>query len=173
VAVGQAFLACPDALAIYHADRKWWLHAMSDGRRAIDAAREMHPHATLHAADVGDPPLPGVRHWRVRSGHAGLCAEADALASGGNSGHQALDLCRKLGFRRVLLAGFDMRESAGRKHFFGDYADKTLNTASPFATWVRRFRAVQTSPDFRVINCTPSSALDAFPRGDLRMELGC
>jgi hypothetical protein len=79
-----------------------------------------------------------------------------------------VNLAKLLGYSLVLLVGFDMRpDAAGRRHFFGEYPQPRLAKASPYAQWIPRFRTITTGPAFRVVNCTPGSALDAFPAGRL------
>ncbi len=87
-----------------------------------------------------------------------------------NSGALALDVVRDLGATRVLLVGFDFHGT----HFFGPYTNGLRNTPdrqrqvhqSQFQQWAAKNRKVE------VINCTPGSMLEAFPRGRLEDYLG-
>lgn len=87
------------------------------------------------------------------------------LHTGSNSGLLAVDVAKSLGATRVFLLGFDMRGS----HYFGQYVNGCANTPDArravhhvqFGNWAA------TNKDIEVINCTPGSALTAFPRGEL------
>jgi len=64
-----------------------------------------------------------------------------------------------------------MRNIGGLSHWFGDHP----NNQRPF--WKNRIEHFKNMlPDLKernitVINCTPGSALDAFPMGELQNEL--
>lgn len=89
------------------------------------------------------------------------------LHAGRNSGYQAINLAVLLGYTTLLLVGYDMKPAAGgAQHFFGEYAQQTLRRDSPYSEWVPLFRTIRCD-GFEVVNCTPGSAIDAFPRGEL------
>lgn len=83
-----------------------------------------------------------------------------------NSGVLGLECAKQLGATRIFLLGFDMRGT----HFFGSYTNGCGNTSSntrelhkkQFWQWGR------SNKNISVINCTPSSALECFPAGDIR-----
>lgn len=82
-----------------------------------------------------------------------------------NSGVLALECAKRLGATRILLLGFDM----GLGHYFGQYTNGLSNTTAQrrvvhhaqFASWAKANR------DIEVLNCTPGSALQAFPMARL------
>lgn len=169
LAVTSAFEAVPHAQHVYACERKWWTeyHARVCAK---------HPGASLWAYDDGRAHLAGVRtvdladfprDARRYTPAADFCDIPGKIHSGGNSGYQAMNLAKMLGYSLLLLVGFDMRPDAGgRQHYFGEYAG-SLAKRSPYADWIPRFRTVTTSPSFRIVNCTPGSAIDAFPFGAL------
>jgi hypothetical protein len=90
----------------------------------------------------------------------------EGVSSGHCSGVLALEVAKQLGATRILLLGCDMHGT----HYFGPYAHQKLkNTTDPrrkihmqqFAQWGKR------NPGIEVINCTPGSAIAAFPMGSL------
>lgn len=99
------------------------------------------------------------------------------ITYGGNSGFQAVNLAlHKIGWRgRILLVGFDMRATGGKRHFFGNHPEPmhSNKSASGLALYYRNFvekfaRAAAALPkSVEIINCTPGSAIDCFPRMDL------
>lgn len=166
LAVTSAFLAVPFANHVYACDRRWWVEYHA-------AVRSRHPDAELWGHDDGAGRLDGVEllriaGWPPKSGsriidNPGICLEPWVLHSGRNSGYQAINLAYHLGYRLVALVGFDMRcDDTGRQHFFGEYASDRLHKRSPYGEWIPLFRTIRSSDSFRVVNCTPGSALDAF-----------
>lgn len=92
----------------------------------------------------------------------------------GNSGFQATNIAILFGATRIILCGFDMREVAGKKHFFGSHP-KHLNPNQNFGAWRRGFaEAAKALPShIEIINATPESALTCFKFMDLREALKC
>lgn len=95
----------------------------------------------------------------------GLSLDPLRIHQGGNSGYQALNLAVLLGCARVLLVGYDMK---------GDHWHPPHEAVNPgeceFARWRVNFET--TIPDLEragveVLNCTPGSALECFPRANL------
>lgn len=88
----------------------------------------------------------------------------DGVRTGGNSGHQAINLAYHLGVSKIILLGFDQKGD----HWFGDHpnkanADFAQSLAPRFKSLVKPLRAA----GVEVVNCSPGSALTAFPRGTL------
>lgn len=139
-AIGNAFELAPFAAFIASSDAAWW-------RRYPDAqARECRKFG-MHEG-------PGFE--RVKDFGLGIV----------NSGVLGLQcVAREFGASKVLLLGFDMHGT----HFFGAYTNGLRNTAphqrqshlQQYARWALR------NPKVEVINCTPGSALTAFPRSSL------
>jgi len=97
----------------------------------------------------------------------------DYLATGGNSGYQAVHLATHFGARRILLFGFDMRQVGKRKHWFGDHV-RPLHSGGNYGVWIRNFTAlakVLAGKGVEVINCTPGSALTCFRSAALEEAL--
>ena len=98
----------------------------------------------------------------------GLSLDPMRIHQGGNGGYQALNLAVLMGATKVILLGYDMHATAESKHFHPDHP-LGLNNPYPglFEKWIQNFRT--TLDDLKkasvtVVNCTPDSALDCFPR---------
>ena len=156
------FEHAPDV--VYACDLLWW-RAYADAvcKRFPDAARWTQERAAAEQFQ-----LKYVRH----ESRDGLGKKA--LRTGGNSGHGALNLAYLLGCRRILLVGFDMRLGPnGEKHWHPDHP-KPLVQGQQFQEWRHKFRVIAKDLEAEkvtVINCTPGSALEYFPKSDLAMEL--
>lgn len=162
IAINAAYKLCPDAFALYCADKKFidW----EDGCPSFKGLKfsiESHDTTTR----------PG---WTVlrNTGFEGLETEPKALRTGFNGGFQALNLAAHLGAKRVVLLGFDMQGDAhGRCHWHPEHPDGKV---SPYAQFIAAFDTiVQPLKDagVTVLNCTPGSALKCFPCLPLREAL--
>ena len=91
------------------------------------------------------------------------------VATGGNSGYQAVNLAYLLGAKRIGLIGFDMR-GGEFQHFHGDHGGGLNNpTPSLFAEWIPRFNDLHrllAAEGVELINYSRESAL-TVPRGEL------
>lgn len=97
-----------------------------------------------------------------------LFDEVGTTGSGGNSGFQALNLALQWGARKVLLVGFDMTDASG-VHWYGrnNWQDANNPNDSNFKRWVAAFEGsvlILKQRGIEVINCSPFSALQCFPK---------
>lgn len=105
--------------------------------------------------------------------HIGLCGDdwsdnPEAIATGRNSGFQALNLAVNQGASRVILLGYDMGFK-DKRHWFGDHPNHgNLNRDSNYKEWIKCFNRAAPRIPVEVINCSRESALTCFPRSDLR-----
>ena len=90
-----------------------------------------------------------------------------------NSGSGAISMAVVTGAKRVLLTGYDCQLTGGKKHWHDDHPFP-LSNAQSVKSWPYQFSLVAkyaAAHSVKVINCTRSTALLCFPRGDLREEL--
>lgn len=94
---------------------------------------------------------------------------------GGNGGFHALNLAVQFGARRVILVGYDMRVDLG-VHWHGKHPNGMNN---PSAVNTARWRQVLDAQapllsemGVEVINASPVSALEAYPKMTLQAALG-
>jgi hypothetical protein len=96
------------------------------------------------------------------------------IRTNGNGGAGAINLAYLFGVRRILLVGYDMKlGSSGEKHWHPDHP-KPLVQSQTFEEWRHKFHTF--SKDLKaagceVLNCSPGSALEAFPRSMIEEEL--
>lgn len=88
-------------------------------------------------------------------------ATGQAFGSGCNSGLIGCLVAQSLGAKRIELHGFDMRGD----HFFGKHPEPLKNpTTARYRSMLQDFRRWN-HDGLEVLNMTPNSALDIFPRG--------
>lgn len=94
----------------------------------------------------------------------------DHIGTDSSSGVLGLWVAKLLGAKRILMLGFDNRGG----HFFGPYVPPLKNTAPHrFATFAHQFTHLRNRfklDGIECINCTPGTALEAFPK--LTLEEG-
>jgi hypothetical protein len=158
LAVNNTWALLPWAHAMYAGDRQWW-----------NAYAEQ---VSFCGERWTRDPLSAQRHrlrlatWRDGTG---LCKTPWHLHSGGNSGHQAINLAYHFGARRIVLLGFDMHRSDGG-HWHGEHHGMLSAPNPHIAAW--REMMLPLAQDLRdagvdVVNATPGTALEAFPKRPL------
>ncbi len=145
---------------LYACDEDWWNH-----HRGVKGFTGIKATQSERAARRF-----GLRLLRLE-GHKGLNLKPGHICGGGNSGHQALNLAYHLGAARVLLLGYDMKGKAA--HWFGDHP-REIYKASDYGVWRNDFELIAREIQARgveVINCSPDSALEWFPKMKLEDAL--
>lgn len=163
VAVNDSVFPAWWADALYACDWRWWRkHAGAPGFAGLKVALS---NARGHVAA-----WPEIRILE-NTGTTGLETDPGGLRTGRGGGYQALNLAVHLGAARILLVGYDMKaDAAGRTHWFGDHEDWPSREGVYRGAMLPHFASL-VAPLARlgvaVVNCTPESALDAFPRKSL------
>lgn len=162
IAIKNAYDLAPWADVVYGAgvDRtQWW---EQNGARVAAAHQGLRftldPKASQWAS---------LLRWGTDTG---LSLDPDRLALGRNSGYQAINLAVLLGAAKIVLLGYDLRRGAQNNFYEGP--DK--GPASKYRDWLPLFDTL-IEPLNRlgvtVVNCTPDSALECFPKMSLAEAL--
>ena len=88
----------------------------------------------------------------------------EIIATGNNSGFQAMNLAYLHGYKRIILLGFDYMNSG--QHWFGKHPSG-LQKSPDMRRWVQHMRKAQPIIEnlgIEVINCTRETAIDCFPQ---------
>lgn len=158
VVINDSWKLYPAADLLYGCDANWWRLKGPPNFAGLKVTQ-----------DVSAARRFGLQHAPLKHVHT-LSPEPGVIGSGGNSGFQALNLVVETGVRRILLVGFDMHLAAG-SHWHGDHAAPLNNPRlKTVALWRDRLDAIAPQLAERgveVLNATPGSALNAYPRIDL------
>ena len=103
----------------------------------------------------------------------GLCRNPGKVNTGGNSGYQAINLAFHWGIRRMILLGYDMQHTGGKRHWHPNYP-AGMDNATPVHAWRERFKPLARDlarAGVEVVNATRQTALTAFPRVELEAAL--
>jgi hypothetical protein len=162
--INDNYLLAPWAEALYACDGHWWeWHAERAELKAfrgrkITQDEEAAKRYGLEYIESIDAP--------------GLSSNPQLICQGQNSGIQAINLAFHLGARRIVLLGYDMQETGGRKHW---HAGHPNGPATRFQMLVRLFDQVADDAQcmgIKIINCSRATALRCFPRVPLSSLLG-
>ncbi len=175
IVINSSYLLAPWADLLYFCDNRWYEECGHKDRTEFIEFKGIK--VTLR-----NPSMPEEIKKLDHRGGTGLCLEPDGLMTGSNSGYQCMNLAYHLGGNRQLLLGYDMKIINGKSHWHGGHkkdpkhtytgkadlivlAHKTLEyTMLPkFLTIVKPLKEA----GIEVINCTPDSALDCFPKANL------
>lgn len=149
IAVNNSYLLAPFADVLYAGDRAWWAQYGKAAKVIMDECWTASP----DAAERFD-----IHRFEARDFE--------------NSGFQAIELAvLEKRADRVILLGYDMQHTDGRRHWHDDHpAD--MENADAVADWAARFADLR--PRFAhvdFINCTRQTALTCFRRTSLEDAL--
>ena len=155
IVVNNAFQLAPWADILYACDEKWWAtypdSLMFKGAKiSVTADRP----GVMRLDQYRDSPL---------------SEEPTALATGGNSGYQAINLAYLLGVKKIILLGYDAGPAKdGKRHYFGEHPEGLVVTQNhTYSAWINNFSklaALLKQRGVTVINCSPNTAITAFDK---------
>lgn len=170
--INDNYLLAPWADLHYFCDHRWWeWHRNRKEWAAFEGLR-----IKMLVNEDEDSEIAGakfVKNMGWDKPKRGIYPEPDGLYTGRNSGYQAINLAVHLGVKRMLLLGYDMQaKSSAQSHWFGDHPIPT--SWNSYKGWAKNFHALV--PDLKarsieVVNCTPGSAIECFPKMDLEAAL--
>lgn len=163
LAVSNAYQLTPWADWLYSCDQRWW--DVFAANVATDFQGECWTQSSVAAERYG---LNHVTLSPMAERHKGLSTMPGVINGGYTSGYQAVNLALHFGATRILLVGYDMRPIDGRQHYFGEYQQKNLAVSRNWDKWAAVYNTIH-PPDYglEIINCTPGSAIRAFPFMDI------
>lgn len=160
IGINNAYQICNRMEIHYACDSKWW-------RAHWDKIPEGPARFSLKKNDK-DAGIPGV--YQLQMGERrGLSDKWPVICWGGNSGYQAINLAYLLGYKKVILLGYDMQGKNGRAHWHPDhkFSGSTNPSQGTFTNWKKDFNVLGSKVQkvgMQVINVTRSTALDAFQK---------
>lgn len=154
----------PDARILFAMDREWW----REHRGVPDFRGERWTRSPHAARDYG------LEFVASEPGY-GLSRNPRLILENDNSGGAAINWAVLAGAWRIILLGFDCRRGRdGKQHWFGEHRAKNLQKLCPMKQWLQAFRRIAEAAALvpvEIINCSPDTAIDAFPRMPLDRAL--
>jgi hypothetical protein len=159
IAINTTFALAPWADVLYACDGRWW-------DEYIERVREECT-GEFWTQDVNAAKKYGLK--LIASASSPGLGKGKFIHQGANGGYQAVNLAYLGGAKTIILLGFDMKATGGKKHHHGDHPSP-MNTTLPYARWCAAFE--QMAKDLKaegvsVVNATPNSALKWFPKAAL------
>jgi hypothetical protein len=170
IAVNDAYQLAPFADICYFADSEWW--GWHKDRPDFQAFAGQKCSISDSGGNIKDPAVHILRNANGRGHSFGLSLDPKQIVTGSNSGYQALNIAVLAGAKTILLLGFDAREPTGKTHWFGDHPKREPIAA--YAEYRKAFSAGERAilaAGVKVVNCSPGSAIDSFPKMDLEDAL--
>lgn len=175
IAVNDNYLIAPFADVLYFADEKWmhwheagmprawgWCHFTAEQARKAFADFDGQK-CTLELT----PAREDLYRLRIINSD-GLSTNPHGVATGWNSGYQALNIAALSGTETVILIGYDACPAGALKHSFGEHPDGTEVPYDHMRRAMRTMRRPLAELGVSVINCSPGTAIDAFDTRTLR-----
>ena len=159
IVVNTTYQRAPWADCLIASDVRWWnWHKGAKDFQGLKYATSKHVKWA------------GVQILR-NTGPKGLELDPTGLRHGINTGYRAVNLAVHFGAARILLLGYDMKRGEDAKRLEHWHGDHPIPSRSHYPTFIRYFQTI-VEPlkelGIEVWNCTPGSALDCFPKADLR-----
>jgi len=170
IGVNDAYRIAPWINGLYAADIRWWDHHIEEVRKThIPLLWSQHDKA---CKQYGLWFTPG--HSQNPHG-PGLSLDPNYIRFGHNSGFQAFNIAVLLGCKRIILLGYDYTMGeAGERHWFGNHPSP-MNKAPDYDSWAKCYNSTVDILDdigCEVINCSPRSIIDCFPKSTIGKVLG-
>lgn len=161
IVVNDNYQAAPWADVLYFADRKW--HEWNKEKPEFQAFAGQK--CTIEAGGWMKKVPAGI-HALGMNGGDGLSLQANAIRTGRNSGHQAINIAFLAGAAQILLIGYDgKRAEDGKQHHFGEHPDKS---EPPYAQMLQHMKTIPAfAKGVDIVNCSPGSAIECFRTGDI------
>ncbi len=165
IGINNAYQICNRMEIHYACDTKWW-------RAHWDKIPNGPARYSLKddRKKQGDPGMIGVTQLKMGA-RRGLGIEWPRICWGGNSGYQAINLAFLLGYKKVILLGFDMQETNGETHWHGLHKGMNNPSEQQFRQWRKNYKVLAQelrSVGVTVFNATRQTALECFPKVQIK-----
>jgi hypothetical protein len=159
--VNNGYQIAPWADVLYACDGRWWDAYHEDVKKTFKGELWSIDTAAICKYNLNSLGVVNNEAWSK---------SPDAIVTGGNSGFQVMNFAYIQGAKKIILLGYDMKPRAdGILHWHGNHIpDLTHTCTSEYPQWVKKFKAAAPLIDIPVINCTRDTALDCFPKLQLR-----
>lgn len=165
LACNDCYRIAPFAALCYFADAKWFLWNEPKPEWKAFAGQKCTIESS--SVQVKDPAV----HVLKNTGHEGLSKDPTGIMTGSHSGYQLVNIASLTQAARVILLGYDCRQVNGKRHFFGDHPDRSEPPYESVRIRYNTMAAAAKALGIEIVNATPGSAIDSFPRAELESIL--
>lgn len=159
IAIGDAWRWHPHADILYHCDYRWWNY--------YKYVPEFKGGQRVSFDDLWRPDVHKLLGTVAREG---LSLTPPSIVTGQSSGYQALNLAVHFKPKTIIITGMDMKDTNGKHNIIGQHP---IGVKMPcnFKKLISNFDSTLkplAELGITVYNCTRDSALECFPKKDLK-----
>lgn len=161
IVINTSFRIAPWADLLYACDKRWWDKHYDEVLASGFGGERWTTEDFSGAKRITSERLPG------------LGKRPGIIRQGMQSGYQAMNLAWMAGATKLILLGFDCKPDGKKEHWHGDHPHG-MNAKNPYNAWVKNFEALAADLNqegCEVINATPFSAIEVFPKMDWQEAL--
>ncbi len=174
IAINNAYLLAPWAEVHYFCDQRWhsW-HCDKPEFKTFGGIKVTLCEQTAKKY----PHLKWQRNMTAEGDGSGIWPEPDGLATGRNAGYQAINLAIHFAAARIVLLGYDMKRGPDGEfqwhsgHEVPNDPDRPCVYQNVMLPAYPKLVAPLAERGIEVINATPGSELDVFPKMELANAL--
>lgn len=151
----STFRLVPDAEVFCAGDTRWWDRFGGEAMKTLSRRCEIWSGSHKAAHDWN------VNLLRFQS-ERGFCTLPGTVCSGGPTGYYLIQI---VGWRRparIILLGYDMQHTDGRRHHHDDYPTEWANNAPNPSRWDRPFETLAWRSTVPIVNASRETSLIHF-----------
>lgn len=173
-ACNNAIQLAPDARLLYSVNRAWWDYYWNQVKNLP---------CEKWTTNIGASVKYNI-NWIAEVNKHGLSEDPNLIHHGHGSGYSLVSMAHRNGADRIILLGYDMKYApdydgkahhigSSPRHFFGEYPHSMQHWPSVrvqngvHVELLELYASIHAQGLVEVINCTPNSAIECFPRSDI------
>jgi hypothetical protein len=167
ICTNNAYLMYPNAMILFFMDKKWFLDHQAKVKETFKGTTiTCDSHQKKFFFDNG------VNYCFSRSEDNGISKIGDRL-NGSNSGHMAINLAAIMGYKKIVLLGFDMNPTVPALHWHKGHVrpSNTERYKTHFLPGMKSIVPFQESLEFKIYNINKESFVTEFEFADLEQFL--
>ena len=167
IAINDNYLLAPWADVLYACDPIWWMWHNERSELKAFKGQKWTQRESWESSDKAAIEKNHALNWIDSKCEMGLSTDPAYIHQGSNSGIQAINLAYHFGARRIVLLGFDMMETGGKAHWFGEHPNRSHPKFSNLLKFYNHVAEQAPKIGLEIINATRETALTCFPRKSL------
>lgn len=167
ICTNNAYLLYPEAMILFFMDKYWF----NNHEKKI---KEVFQGTTVTCDNTQKKFFleNGVEHVFLRGENRGLSSALDKL-NGCNSGHMSINLAALMGYKKIVLLGFDMNVQVEKSHYHDGHPRETKKDryTTHFLPGMKSIAPLQEQFVIKIYNINRESAIRDFEFADLEQFL--
>lgn len=164
ICTNNAYMLYPEAMILFFMDKKWFIEHE-------EKIKEKFKGITITADTYAKNFFfeKGVNYVFSRGADKGISTNPNTIY-GTNSGHMAINIAVLMGYKKIVLLGFDMNPTATQLHYHSGHSrpSNTDRYRTHFLPGMKSVASAQESLGFKVYNINRDSCIKDFEFADLQ-----